>query len=920
MPELATEYSNTVLNEDGSYTAKIAAGPVNYQAESGAWLPISNDLVEAPGAAYAVENEANDYTVSIPENPAVTPVRFETEDAWVTMKLAGSDDVEPGVDGDEASFEDLVPAADEVVYRATDTGVKESITLDTPPTAAVSYSYVLSTPEGVTPHLTGNGVVEFRNAQDALVLLIPAGHMLDSTPAEEGYSNDVDYQLTQTSSGWKLTMTPDLGWLQDPARVYPVIIDPTVTAPDKNPQKDCWLQQSAPGTNRCNADYIWAGVFSGSLRRGLLDFGVDFIPAGSTVTNAELWLGINSAVAVGNGGAAVFNLYTPYSRWSDKATWNGAGDGIGAWNGGSPTFLQSSGPNLGGNSNGWVGWNVTQTVKNWRSGSELNHGFLIKQQSESVDRGVGFYGNSGPNTVGRPILRVTYTVSDTPFTPSQVSASPGGPGYTTSASPTLSAVVSDPNGDVILPAYQIFNQGTMIWSSWGAVTTPSGGTATIGVPAGVLVVDEDYDLDVYAWDGVTLSTPKRYTFEVAPHYNDAQQGKANARTQSGETVSLATLPISTLKVKSATPDQGPLADVASVKAALPKLLEMDTDVGAMPEASLAARQQGVAARTNSSGGESVVASRVQDVWAAGAASTESQDWVVGLQTAASDATYRPYTDSDFAVASWQGVQVQGSTATATLMGHRTFLDGAGWAPDADGQFQITLTRAASGDGVSGWELQTVQVIPADDLTSGTAVGTGAVLNSASSFTYSGSSAATYAKKYACNGANCSNPAFDRYENDCANFVSQALAAGGMPIRNSGSVTWAPGSAAWVNVSQWLFFMDSIAHRIDHGVKPSMGAAYTPASKGDVYLYDWGEGNGYSHLSIATRWGDFTNYYDSTKNRNYNQVTGGHGDKIAQHTTDRDGAPWNWGYQTQRDPKIRAKMRTVLLEMNTSGDY
>ena len=132
VPELSTQTSDTVLNADGSYTAEISAGPINFQQDDGDWVPISNEMVEAPGA-YAVQNEANDYTVSIPENPALTPVRFELDGDWVTMKLAGSDDVEPDVSGSGVSFEGLTAAADEVAYEATDTGVKETITLASAP-------------------------------------------------------------------------------------------------------------------------------------------------------------------------------------------------------------------------------------------------------------------------------------------------------------------------------------------------------------------------------------------------------------------------------------------------------------------------------------------------------------------------------------------------------------------------------------------------------------------------------------------------------------------------------------------------------------------------------------------------------------------------------------------------------------------
>lgn len=96
VPELSPEKSNMVRNADGSYTASVlppAGQPPGRRW--GEWVPISNEVVEAPSVAYAVQNEANDYTRRFRRKPrGVTPVKFELDAAWVTMKLAGSEDVE----------------------------------------------------------------------------------------------------------------------------------------------------------------------------------------------------------------------------------------------------------------------------------------------------------------------------------------------------------------------------------------------------------------------------------------------------------------------------------------------------------------------------------------------------------------------------------------------------------------------------------------------------------------------------------------------------------------------------------------------------------------------------------------------------------------------------------------------------------
>ena len=59
--ELTTATSTTYLQPDGSYRSQVFATPVNFRDDSGDWQPMDNSLVPAPGAAYAVENAANDY-------------------------------------------------------------------------------------------------------------------------------------------------------------------------------------------------------------------------------------------------------------------------------------------------------------------------------------------------------------------------------------------------------------------------------------------------------------------------------------------------------------------------------------------------------------------------------------------------------------------------------------------------------------------------------------------------------------------------------------------------------------------------------------------------------------------------------------------------------------------------------------------
>jgi cell wall-associated NlpC family hydrolase len=116
--------------------------------------------------------------------------------------------------------------------------------------------------------------------------------------------------------------------------------------------------------------------------------------------------------------------------------------------------------------------------------------------------------------------------------------------------------------------------------------------------------------------------------------------------------------------------------------------------------------------------------------------------------------------------------------------------------------------------------------------------------------------------------------------DCTNFVSQAWHFGGGLAQTSSwfvvSEGWAryfsPPWAAARNFAEYQVNRRKIAtYRKDNPAK-----AYNTALPGDAILYDWGTGEGWSHLAIEVGWD-------------------GAGDFIDQHTKDRFHSPWNLGY-------------------------
>ena len=173
------------------------------------------------------------------------------------------------------------------------------------------------------------------------------------------------------------------------------------------------------------------------------------------------------------------------------------------------------------------------------------------------------------------------------------------------------------------------------------------------------------------------------------------------------------------------------------------------------------------------------------------------------------------------------------------------------------------------------------------------LGFGAVLPAAMAYSWDGSDAAAYGHKWASNSEKLRNDDDKSFGNDCTNFVSQALLAGGLPKDASGAYVWTYNdhwygdsyTDSWVNAVDLVTYLTKSGHGAIESLSHSMAAKYTSALKGDVFVYEWGDDDG------------------------------GSGDYISQHTHDRDHSPWNWGYWTESNVAKRSKMLTWVVHVH-----
>ncbi|WJK42519.1 RHS repeat-associated core domain-containing protein [Solwaraspora sp. WMMA2056] len=230
-------------NADGTRTTEFAAEPVNYELPGGGWAPIDTDLVAAGadvGGGWRNAADAVDLRLA-PQADAADLVRL-TLDGQHSIEYGVADAAEVAgthsvaaetAGGTQATAAVTYPGAlphVDVRLEARPGGVKETLVLHSAD-AAHTYRFPLRL-RGLTARLV-DGEVRFVDGSGVVRAVVPPGYMSDAGTGAQGpaTSTGVRYRLTGPADQPVLEMTLDSAWLRDPARVYPVEVDPTVGPP-----------------------------------------------------------------------------------------------------------------------------------------------------------------------------------------------------------------------------------------------------------------------------------------------------------------------------------------------------------------------------------------------------------------------------------------------------------------------------------------------------------------------------------------------------------------------------------------------------------------------------------------------------------------------------------------------------------------
>ncbi|MFJ3379782.1 PA14 domain-containing protein [Curtobacterium sp. NPDC090217] len=226
-------FNDTYLNTDGSKTAVISQTPQNVKNTAGNWVPVNTDVdVTSKGTGVVDDHPLDPVFGDNASDPDVLSMRHDGYTLSYTLDGAADSPLShtnKGGAGDEVMYRDVFPDTD-LHYTVTNGTVKEELVLAELPTKSRDSWTWHVTGKGLAATTEADGTMVFGSDEGKVEFAIPQPQMFDSSGikgVQEPAETAVDTVLAAEADGWTITMTPDRAWLADPARVYPVHVDPT---------------------------------------------------------------------------------------------------------------------------------------------------------------------------------------------------------------------------------------------------------------------------------------------------------------------------------------------------------------------------------------------------------------------------------------------------------------------------------------------------------------------------------------------------------------------------------------------------------------------------------------------------------------------------------------------------------------------
>lgn len=505
----------------GKFVSTVHSGPVNFQAADGSWQPIDLTLTTAKSGLRPKANDLVPVMGLIGSSSSLVEMTFAPGER-LQFGLAGALPVLGVAHGSSVVYPSILNGVDARFDMRT-AGVKETLVLHSAD-APTTYDFPLQL-DGLTAEPSGDGSISLRDNAGQLTAVIPAGYMTDSyrhpRSGEPNRSNDVAYQLLAGDGGGTvLHVSISSAWLRDPARVFPVEVDPSVLSATYYDDADDAYVQSTGGYSSTDT-VLKSGTFDGNDKsRSFMHFAAVNTFDGRQIDSATFAARNTWSYSCVERQV---NVFAVASSWSGSNTMNWPGPSLRSPAVASATVAKgynSSCPE------GGVTFDVTTAVTNWANNSWQNYGLALVAASESDPYGWKKWASadaSPGSTTYDPRITVNWTNS-APARVGTLSTTPNDCQFnctavtrTKDSTPILRGTTTDPDAQLLRYDFEIYpgllstvdgsgnaTPGTVTRLQAGSVSNLSSGTtANWTVPT--VLANGDYSFRVRAYDGELFS-------------------------------------------------------------------------------------------------------------------------------------------------------------------------------------------------------------------------------------------------------------------------------------------------------------------------------------------------------------------------------------------------------------------------------
>ena len=376
-------------------------------------------LQDKPLQGYSYTNKAGDKKHYLPVRMSEnTPVRMEYQDYAIEFSLTNESINRLSVNNKVAKKEEATiqtayednaelpvnavygdkDSESQVTYTSTEDSVKETLILNEKSETNV-FQYKLNlTGMFARKNVTDGAITYYDNETEEITGFIAAPWMNDATG--DAYSEDITYELEEVEGKdgeYLLTMTIDEDYLNDPARQYPVTIDPTNTWQGSSEVKDVYVISGSTygGTNfyESGTKKMPSGKNSTGTHRTYIKFiDLKTVTSGKSISSAK-FTAYQSPDCVGSQKIGIYRITESWSisslTYNNRPTCTTCYDTITT---SSTDYAAKT-------------WDVKTFVKNVASGSISNYGLQLYNKTSSPSFGC-FVGSRASSY--KPKLVVVY--------------------------------------------------------------------------------------------------------------------------------------------------------------------------------------------------------------------------------------------------------------------------------------------------------------------------------------------------------------------------------------------------------------------------------------------------------------------------------------------------------------------------------